>query len=291
MSLSLNKIQSFVAVAEAGQFRKAAEKLGIAQPTISSQIRDLERQLGVALFARTTRRVRLTTEGERFLNRIQRVLDGLQSAVSDARDQAELKQGRLIIAATPSAASYILPEVIASFKTRFPRVHIQVIEEPSQRVERRVELGDADFGIGSWPVPRMEFAFSVLRRDRFVGAVGSSHPLAKRKRVRLVDFLDYPLLITTSESSIRRTLESVLVERGMELRTDHTITQLLTVISMVSAGLGVALVPSLTLASFNLSRIVLLDIVDPEVTREIGILQRRGGSSSAAAAEFLRTWS
>jgi LysR family transcriptional regulator, carnitine catabolism transcriptional activator len=107
----------------------------------------------------------------------------------------------------------------------------------------------------------------------------------------LVDFLDYPQLITTSESSIRRTLESVLVARGMELRTDHTITQLLTVISMVSAGLGVALVPSLTLPSFNLSRIVLLDIVDPEVTRKIGILQRRGGSSSAAAAEFLRTWS
>jgi LysR family carnitine catabolism transcriptional activator len=234
--------------------------------------------------------VRLTSEGERFLTRVQKVLDDLQGAVSDVRDQAELKQGRLIVAATPSAAANILPNAIASFAARFPRIHVQVVEEPSSRVERSVEAGDVDFGIASRSQRRTDFAFSFLCRDRFVGVVPCGHALAKRKRARLAQFLDYPLLITSPESSIRRSLESVLTERGVGLHTDHVITQAQTVVAMVAAGLGVAVLPSLTLASLDLRKIALLELVDPEMTREIGILQRKGGSVSAAATEFLRLW-
>ena len=108
-SISLAKLRSFIEVAEEKQFRKAAEKLGMSQPALSTQIRELEKSCGVPLLARTTRSVRLTVEGERFLRRAQKIVADLELAVADLREQAVLKHGHVTVAATPSVASNILP--------------------------------------------------------------------------------------------------------------------------------------------------------------------------------------
>jgi LysR family transcriptional regulator, carnitine catabolism transcriptional activator len=292
--VSLAKMKSFVAVAETLQFRRAAEALGISQATLSTHIRDFERELGVALFSRTTRNVRLTAEGERFLYRAQKVLEDLSGAISDVRDQAELKRGRLIVAATPSVASNVLPDVIATFRARYPGVTIQVAEDRSSAVEHRVQTGEADFGVGPRSGQRTDLSFTYLCRDRIVAVVSRDHALAKRSRVRLERLLEYPLLRSIPEMSARRSLEAVLRDRGLELHTEHLLTQdrgtPQTVVAMVAAGLGIALLPSLALAMLDLRRIALLNVIDPELSREIGILQRKGGSQSSAATEFLRLW-
>jgi LysR family carnitine catabolism transcriptional activator len=288
MALSLVKIHSFVAVAEAGQFRKAAEKIGVSQAALSTNVRDLERHLGVALFSRTTRSVRLTVEGERFLRNVRLVVDDLAAAVADVRDQAELKRGRLIVAATPSVASNILPGAISAFKERFPGVQVQVAEDSSSGVEQRVETGAADFGVGPMPARRADLAFNFLCRDRFVGVVASSNPLARRKMARLSQLLAYPVLTTGPDSSIYNSLRTVLDQRGMEFRTDHLLSQHQTIVAMVAAGLGVAILPMLALGNLDLRNIATLDILDVEIGRDIGVLQHKGGSVSSAAQEFLR---
>ena len=288
MNLSLTKIQSFVAVAEAGQFRKAAEKIGVSQAALSTNVRDLEHYLGVALFARTTRNVRLTVEGERFLRNVRVIVDDLAVAVADVRDQAELKRGRLIVAATPSVASNILPGAMSAFKERFPGVQVQVAEDSSSGVEQRVESGAADFGVGPTPARRGDLAFSFLCRDRFVGVVPRSHPLAKRKKIRLAQLAAYPLLTTAPDSSIYSSLRTVLEQRGMTLRTEHMLSQHQTIVAMVAAGLGVALLPALALGNLDGRGIALLDVTDVQIARDIGVLQRKGGSVSSAAHEFLR---
>ena len=290
MKLSLAKIQSFVAVAEAGQFRKAAEKLGISQAALSTHVRDLEEHLDVSLFSRTTRSVRLTVEGERFLASVRTIVDDLDEAVADIREQVELKRGRVIIAATPSVAANLLPRAVAAFRARFPGVRVHVTEDLSSGVEQRVESGAADFGVGPMPARPGDFSFSSIRRDRFVGVVPIGHPLSRRSRVRLAQLLDYPLLTTAPESSIRRSMEAVLEQRGLHLETDHLLTQHQTIVAMVAAGLGVALLPSLVFGLLDRTNIALLTVVDPEITREIGIVQRKGGSVSAAAEGFLRAW-
>ena len=293
--LSLVKLKSFVAVAQTLQFRQAAEALGISQATLSAHIRDLERDIGVVLLSRTTRRVRLTAEGERFRDRARKVLEDLEGALSDVREQAELRRGRLIIATISSVASNILPPVLATFRSRYPGITLQIVEDGSTAVEQRVAGGDADFGIGLEPREHTDLSFRRMFRDRLVAVVGSRHPLARRSRVRVAQLLDFPLLRSIPEISIRRSLETLARERGLDFRTEHLLLYdrgtPQTVVAMVAAGLGIALLPSLALAMLDRRQIAVLDVFDPELSRDIGILERKGGSTSAAASEFLRLWS
>jgi LysR family carnitine catabolism transcriptional activator len=285
-NVGLTKIRSFVAVAQTRQFRKAAEALGLSQPALSAHIRALEHELGAALFMRTTRSVTLTAEGERFLRCARSILKELDRAICELRDQAQLKTGRVVVAATPSVAANVLPKALAAFKARHPDVQLHVREEPAAGVERRVEAGDADFGIGPVPARSGDFRFSFICRDRFVGVVSTGHPLARYRRVTLQQLVSYPLITTIPESSIRNSLEAVLDARGIAFHTDHLLTQHQTVIAMVAAGIGVAFLPALALGQLDASRVVKLK-VDPEVTRDIGVIERKGGAPSIAAREFL----
>jgi LysR family carnitine catabolism transcriptional activator len=283
--LSLPRIRSFVAVAEERQFRRASERIGLSQPALSAQLRELEEFVGAALLSRTTRSVHLTAEGEKFLVRARNILADLDSAVLEVRDHASLRRGRLAVAAIPSVASRILPGVVADFTARFPGIDVQMIELGAQDVERCVANGNADLGIAAVPDRNSELAFSFLMRDRFVGLVAKSNRLAGQRRVRLDALFDYPLITTVPGTSIRAALERACREQGQSLRVTHSVTQHQTVIAMVAAGLGVALLPSLSLVD-NMS-VVRLTVVDPKITRDIGVIQRKGESSSVAAREFI----
>ncbi len=284
VGLSLPRIRSFIAVAEERQFRRAAERVGLSQPALSAQLRELEEFLGVPLLSRTTRSVHLTAEGEKFLVRARNIVADLESAVLEVRDHASLRRGRLSVAAIPSVASRLLPEVVAGFMQRFPGIDVQMIELSSQDVERCVASGNVDIGIGPAPERNSELSFSFLLRDRFVGLVPKTSPLANQRRVQLEALFDYPLIATVAGTSIRATLERACREHGKSLRVTHSVTQHQTIVAMVGAGLGVALLPSLSLRENP--KIAQLMVVRPRITRDIGVVQRKGEAASAAAREF-----
>jgi len=286
-NVSLSKLRSFVRVAEVRQFRKAAEDLRLSQPALSGHVRDLERELGVPLLRRTTRSLHLTAEGERFLHRARKVLDDIESAVLDVRDHAALRRGRVIVTATPSVASSILPRAVVAFRAKYPGVRVHIVEDGSSGVEQRLEMGEADIGVGPRPHHRTDLSFSLLFRDNFVGVAAVHHPLSKCSRVRLSELIKYPLLVTHAETSIRTSVESILRSRGLELDSEHRVAQHQTLVALVAAGLGVALLPSLALGMLDLRNVVTFPVTRPRVTREIGILQRTGGTSSSAASEFI----
>lgn len=290
MALNLTRLRSFIAVAEERQFRRAAERIGISQPALSAHIRDLEQDLRAALFSRTTRSVRLTAEGESFLHRAQRVLDDLNAAVLEVRERAELKRGRVVIAATPTVASQVLPPVIVAFTRRFAGVRAQVLEAIASEVERLVANGQADFGVGPRPEGRTELNFGFLFRERLCGVLPVDHELAGRRRVRLAELARYPLLTMAPGSAIYQSLERSLRERKINVSADHVLTQHQTAIAMAAAGIGVALVPERMLTMADPRKIAIVEVIEPEVTAEMGILQRKGGGSSSAANEFLKLW-
>ena len=283
-ALSLPRIRNFVAVAEERQFRRAAERVGLSQPALSAQLRELEEYLGAALLSRTTRSVNLTAEGEKFLVRARNILADLDSAVLEVRDHASLRRGRLSVAAIPSVASRLLPELVAAFMQRFPGIDVQMIELSSEGVERSVVNGNADVGIGPEPERNSELSFSRLLRDPFVGLVPKTSKLAQQKRVRLETLFDYPLIATIAGTSIRATLERAYREHGRSLRVAHAVVQHQTIVEMVGAGLGVALLPALSLGETpNVAR---LPVTHPQIARDIGVVQRKGEAASAAAREF-----
>ncbi|HZD89255.1 MAG TPA: LysR substrate-binding domain-containing protein, partial [Pseudolabrys sp.] len=196
VGLSLPRIRNFVAVAEERQFRRAAERVGLSQPALSAQLRELEEFLGASLLSRTTRSVHLTAEGEKFLVRARNILADLEAAVLEVRDHASLRRGRLAVAAIPSVASQLLPEVVADFMGQFPGIDVQMIELGSQDVEQCVSSGRADLGLAPAPERNSELAFSFLLRDHFVGVVPVSSRLARQRRVKLEVLFEYPLIAT-----------------------------------------------------------------------------------------------
>ena len=168
MSLELRRIRSFRAVAEHGGFRAAAEALGISQPTLSAHIAELEAELRVPLVARTTRQVRLTPMGERFLVHAKRALDELEHAALELRDQAALERGRVLLACTPTMVAHAVPTAIAAFRDRYPGIAVEVVDDNSGNVERRVLEGAADLGIGPKPDRPGGLSYQSLTSDRFV---------------------------------------------------------------------------------------------------------------------------
>lgn len=286
MSISFSRLRSFVAVAEERQFQRAAKRLGVTQPTLSGQIRDLETELGVALLSRTTRSVRLTAEGESFFFRARQILADVDAAVSDLRTQHELKRGRVVIAATPSIACSLAPMAMGMFRQRFPDVTVQLHELTSPEVDEMVRTGRADLGFGPQTAEQADLAFAPLFAERFRGVVATGHPLVGEKRVTLARLLADPLVTTDHGTGIRQVIDRALQDGGLRSTTGHHLHRYEAVIALVEAGMGVALLPELSLFTSDLRRVALLDIVEPEMSRTIGILRRKGGSSSAAAAEF-----
>lgn len=285
VGLSLPRIRNFVAVAEERQFRRAAERVGLSQPALSAQLRELEEFLGTALLSRTTRSVHLTAEGEKFLVRARNILADLESAVLEVRDHASLRRGRLAVASIPSVASRILPDVLAEFMKRYPGIDVQMIELGARDVERCVASGNADLGIAAAPDRNSELTFSFVLRDRFIGLVPNDSPLARKRQVPLEALFEYPLITTVTGTSIRATLERACREHGQSLRVTHSVTQHQTVVAMVGAGLGVALLPELSLSdNIGCARV---NVADPPITRDLGVVQRKGESSSSAALEFI----
>src|SRR3954470_13815026 len=128
MNITLRQLHGFRAVAELGSFTRAAQRLKIAQPALSLHVRDLERELSLRLFDRTTRKVELTVAGREFLQSVEKLISDLESAVANAREWTERKRGRCILAAPPFLAAMIIPKAIAEYKSAHPAIEVRVID-------------------------------------------------------------------------------------------------------------------------------------------------------------------
>ncbi len=138
MDIDLRRIRSFLALAEHGGFGVAADALGVSQPTLSAHIAELEVELGVPLVSRTTRRVRLTPLGEKFLVRARRAVEDIQHVTDEIRDEAALQRGRVIVASTRMLATHTVAAAIRIFQEKFPGVIVQIIDDLTPMVERMV---------------------------------------------------------------------------------------------------------------------------------------------------------
>lgn len=286
--LTLQKLRNFVAVAEEGQFLRASERLGTSQPTLSAQIKELEFALGVTLFSRTTRQLALTTEGERFYHRIKGVLSALEHAVAEVREQAELKKGHIDIAATPSVAATILPQAMALFRRQFPEITVRVAEESLHGLEEKVRNGQVNFGIGpTAQAASADFNFTVLFKERFFAVLPLEHALAGAHSLRLEQIASDEIITTGPQTGIGDVVAAALRENGYRVSRAHALNRHDTVIAMVEASLGVAILPELGLQRTDAAKVRIVPLIQPEITREVGIIERKGGSVSAAAAGFL----
>ena len=285
INFDLQQLQAFVAVAERGSFRAAAEQIHLSAPALSRRIDKLETILGARLFNRTTREVELTPLGRVFLERARAALDDLESAMLGISDIAASRSGRVTVACVPSAAINFLPSVVSSFSARYPLIRIRVVDEAAGLVLASVISGESDFGITfmSSLVPGVDF--DPIHTDPFVLAVRREHPLAARKNLAWSELEGERLIAVARSSGNRQVLDDALAQAGVNPSYRFEVSHIATLLGMVDAGLGLAAVPRLALPSTH-PTLAGVALRRPAVSRVLGLATRRGAALHAPARVF-----
>jgi DNA-binding transcriptional LysR family regulator len=282
---SLADLRAFVTVAETQSFAAAARALYLSQPALSRRISHLEDMLGVRLFDRTTRSVALTTLGERFLGQVRGVMDELDRSVLSLRDAAELEAGDVTIGVVLSTIHHFMPPVINAFRAQHPRVLVRIIEEGADEVLASVKQGEADFALNYIGMQDPEVEFTPLLKEPYVLAVPVGHPLAGRRSVGWEELADYPHARVSQASRNRLFIDQALAELPPLPRPVCEVRHVSTLIGLVEHGMGVAVVPQLTLPH-RPGSVVGVRLEKPAISRPIGIIKRAGRSLSPAAEAF-----
>ncbi|MBO1765938.1 LysR family transcriptional regulator [Allobranchiibius sp. GilTou38] len=271
--MELRQLRYFVAVAEERHFGRAAVRLHMAQPPLSQAIRRLEEELGVELLHRTTRRVELSDAGTAYLSRARAILAGVDDAGHLARRVAAGAVGHLTIGCVGSATYSLLPALARRLAVDLPGVDFSFRGEMLVPDEVRALLtGEIDIALLRPPVADTSLAVTTLRRDRLVVAVPSDSPLAQRAQIRVSDLQDAGLIV---HSAGRRSVMYDVVVRlfrdaGVEPRIRHEVGETSTLITLVAAGLGVAVVPE-PVTALALEGVVYRRLVRPAKTVELAL--------------------
>ncbi|MGJ7613515.1 MULTISPECIES: LysR family transcriptional regulator [unclassified Variovorax] len=284
--LSTRQLRAFLALAEHRNFTRAAQASHLSQPAFSALIRTLEDAVGTRLFDRDTRSVQLTPEGQLFEGSARRLLDDMGSAMSDLADHVERRKGRVRVAALPSLAAGWLPAVFAEFMQAWPGIRIDLDDALSDACIALVRSGQADFalaasGAGAGGAAGSDLRARKLCSDRFHLVCRADHPLAQEPRLTVKKIAPCPFIQMARNSSVRQALDVAL--HPQRLNAVFEVEHLATVMGLVEAGLGVSVVPALTLFHFQRETLVTRPLPVAALTRTLYLVQRREGSLSVAA--------
>ncbi|HXE48705.1 MAG TPA: LysR family transcriptional regulator [Ramlibacter sp.] len=282
----LADLRAFITAAELRSFAAAAKALHLSMPAFSRRISNLEARLGVRLFDRTTRSMELTLLGSRFLREITSSVQDLDRSVLGLRDAAQLEAGDVTIGCVFSAVHHFLPPVIDSYRERHPNVLVRIIEQGADGVFASVKHGEADFGINYIGMQESEVAFTPLLKEPYVLACRADHALGARRTVRWEELAAWDQVRVSHSSRNRVFIDQALAELPALPRPVCEVQHVSTLIGLVEAGLGVAIVPQLTVPR-RPATVVGIPLV-PSVTRTIGIIRRAGRTLSPAADAFAK---
>ncbi|ACM33368.1 LysR family transcriptional regulator [[Acidovorax] ebreus] len=295
MNISTRQVDAFLALAAQRSFTRAAAQCHLSQPAFSALIRALEDDLGLRLFDRSTRHVSLTAEGENFHASALRIRAEVDAALATLRDAALLRRGRVSVALLPSLAAGWLPGVLAGFRAQHPGVELDIADVLSEPCIERVATGKADFALAAIRADTPELQAEPFCEDVFHLVCRADHPLARQplpagRRSAAAQWralAEWPFIHLARHSSVRQYLEAAFHPHAM--RTLMEVEQLATVMGMVRAGLGISVVPTLTLFHFQQEGLATRPLALPGLTRQIYLVRRRDrGLSVAAQALYAR---
>jgi DNA-binding transcriptional LysR family regulator len=285
MNFDLADLRGFLAVADLGSFRAAAESLHLSQSAVSRRVDKLEEALGVELFVRTTRRVELTTIGRTFVHKARAVMNELENALLGIGDFAERISGEVTVACVPSAVGYFLPSVIGEFHRLHPRIRVRLIDESSADILLAVANSEADIGLTYIGTQEPDIEFEPLLDDPFVLACPLDHALAGKRRLTWAELARHDYVSLAQGSGNRFLLDQALADVEHKPEWFCEVRHVPALVSLVEAGLGVGVVPRLAMPPRG--RLVSIPLEEPTLSRTIGIIRRRG-RPLRPAPEFFR---
>lgn len=288
MGIELIELETFMAVAQAESFSAAALRLHVTQPTVTGRIQRLENSLGAQLLRRTTRKVEMTTQGAKLLAEATRTLDGLSRLVQGFRKKANLARQRVVLAATPTLAALTLPAIVQGYSERFPDVEVQLLDLQYAGVLAAIDDGSADLGVLAFEGDDTRFWFQHLWTDDMLLVAPQGHLLAKLKSVGPKELAAYPLIMVDQHQGLRGRIADSLQRHGLALPPARVVANLNTLLGMINASMGVALLPRSIAVRGIVARHALLEIEEVDLTRRFGIVMARRTKLNAAGQSFSR---
>jgi DNA-binding transcriptional LysR family regulator len=285
--VQLHQLRYVVSVADEGQFTRAAAQLHVAQPSVSSAVHALERELGLPLFHRTRGEVTLTGAGEAFLPWARQALADCEAGREAVRDLAGLRRGRLALGATPSLTTNLLPGALAAFHQRHPTIEMTLHEAGSRDLMERLEQGQLDVALLILPVKQAWVHTTALLDEELVLAVHPTHALAARESVRLSDLRDLPLVMFRDGYDLREVTLAACRQAGFEPTFALEGLEMDGVLAVTAAGLGAAVVPASAVTAGRTAGLRAVRFRDAVLRRTIGLASRRDHPLPHAALAFI----
>ena len=288
--MELRRLRYFVAVAEELHFRRAAERLHLAQPALSQQIRKLEVELGVDLLNRTRRDVTLTPSGVVLLDEARRLLHQADAARRAANDAAAGAAGKLRIGYLADAVPAVLPPAIARFASRHPAVEVRPEALPARRAIEDVRSGRLDLAVVGLPAQTTGLSVTPLGSEGTVAAVAGRHPLSGRSSIPVAELAEVELILLprATNPAFHDGVLAACREAGIApLFTETTEPKIELSLLMVAGGSGIALLPASAASHYSVEGVVFRPLESPAPTTEIGLISRSPTDSTSIAA-FIR---
>ncbi len=274
--MELRHLRYFVAVAQELNFTRAAEKLHTSQPSLSSQIRDLEQCVGVSLLERDKRKVTLTTAGECFLTDALAILDQAEQAKARARNAA-LLGNHLVIGFVPSAEVNLLPKVMPLLRLRQPETQIELVSLITTQQEEKLRSGELDVGLMRHPIYNPEIDYLELFHEPLAVVMPATHPLARERKISAAQLNGVEFISTDPAYSgaLASIVDKWLTDQQCQPKIVQMATNILVTMNLVGMGLGVSLIPGY-MQSFNTGQVVFRPLADDAPTIALLMAWKKG---------------
>jgi len=286
MNITLRQLRAFVAVADHGQYTRAAAHIHITQAALSMLIRDLEREVGASVFNRHTRMVELTDAGRELLGMARRVLADIEATVEQTRDYTAYRRGRVTVASGTVLSAILICPFMRQFYDQYPGIKLQLRDVAEQDIHQHILNDDVDMGIGTRLDSTEDILETPLFSDHYVAVVHKDHPLAKRKTLSWKQICEQPFIALSRSSPIRQEIDRHLAALKLVPGEIHEVSLHTTVLAMVRNRLGASILPANSQHVPGAVGLVFRPLGPPALRRQTCIFQLRRRTLSPAAQLF-----
>lgn len=286
MRIDFLGLEAFLSIAERGSFQRAAAHLNLSQTAISHRMRKLEEEIGLMLFARTTREVSLTRAGIDFLPKAQKALAELEHSFDDLKQQGAKRRERLDIACLPAFAINYLPPILRKFQKLQPDIQIRMFETPSAAIGDLVQSGEVEFGLSVVKTNQWDLDVELISSSPLVLAGLAKHPLAKKRSVGWPELRNLPLIRVGATTAIRPMIDAAVSAAHMTLNWQYEVQHVETAVNLVEVGLGFAIVPRIDVVLHRGRGLAAIPLRAPQLSCSYGLVTRRGMPLSPPAASL-----
>jgi LysR family hydrogen peroxide-inducible transcriptional activator len=286
--MEMRQLRYFAAVVRTGSFSQAARECRVAQPSLSQQIIKLEEEVGERLFERTQRKALLTAAGSLLLPHAVRILEAARVGHQEIREMGGQVRGKILLGALPTIAPYFLPQIIDSFRKKYPAVDLTLHEDTTQQLLRALEENELDLALVSEAPRTPRIAIEHLFSEELFLCLPALHPLVQRKKVVAADLRHEKFILMREGHCLGDQAQQFCHSSGFQPEISCRSVQISTVLAMIQVGLGISLIPEMALPRSSKEGIVYRSLDGLRPRRALALALSRERAPSLCVLEFTK---